>query len=188
MTPNSSRTPARRRGGRSLLACALLFAGCAENPPELLLLITVDTLRADRVGAFGSRYDLTPNIDALAAESVVFETAYAAAPFTLPSVSGLMTGRHPEALGIHRNESLVPDDVPTLASELSSRGWRTQAVVSNVILRHESGIASGFDVFDDEFPQAEAVRRWPERTAADTTDAALGSLRECRDSAAPCCL
>lgn len=188
MTPIFSRAPARRRGGRSLLACALLLASCAEEPPELLLLITVDTLRADRVGAFGSRYDLTPNIDALAAESVVFETAYAAASFTLPSVAGLMTGRHPEALGIHRNESLVPADVPSLASELSSRGWRTHAVVSNYILRRESGIARGFDVFDDEFPQAEAVRKWPERIATDTTDAALRSLDACRDAAAPCFL
>jgi len=179
----------RRHIGRSLLAGALFLFGCAEPPPpNLLLLITVDTLRADRVGAFGSRYDLTPNIDALAAESVVFTAAYTAAPFTLPSLSGLMAGRHPESLGIHRNESLVPDDVPTLASELVDRGWRTHAVVSNYILRRESGIGNGFEVFDDEFPQAEAVRKWPERVAADTTDAALRSLDACTGSAAPCFL
>jgi arylsulfatase A-like enzyme len=178
-----------RRTGRALLPGALLLVACsAEPPPELLLLITVDTLRADRVGAFGSRHDLTPNIDALAAESAVFTAAYAAAPFTLPSLSGLMTGRHPEELGIHRNESMLPQEIPTLASELSARGWRTHAVVSNYILRRESGIGAGFDVFDDELPQAEAVRKWPERIAGDTTDAALLSLDECTASAPRCFL
>jgi arylsulfatase len=155
----------------------------------VLLLVTVDTLRADRLGAFGSPLDLTPNLDALAEESAVFTAAFTAAPCTLPSVSGLMTGRHPEELGIFRNESLVPETVPTLASELRRRGWQTHAVVSNFILRRSSGIGNGFDTFDDEFPQVEAVRKWPERIAADTTEAALPLLDRCIASpAAPCFL
>jgi len=167
------------------LAGSLLLAACggAPPPPDVLLLITVDTLRADRLGAFGSSLGLTPNLDALAEESVVFTAAYAGTPFTLPSVSALMTGRHPEELGIFRNESELPATVPTLASELRDRGWQTQAVVSNFILRRSSGIANGFDVFDDEFPQREAVRKWPERIAADTTDAALQLLDRCTETA-----
>ncbi len=155
--------------------------GCDRGPegPRLLLLVSVDTLRADRLGVYGSDLGLTPNLDALAAESVVFMAAYAAAPFTLPSVSALMTGRHPEALGIFSNESLVPASVPTLASELKRSGWKTRAVVSNFILRKASGIASGFETFDDLFPQVEIVRMWPERVAPDTTDAALELLDEC---------
>jgi arylsulfatase len=174
-----------------LAASLLLLAGCsgAPPPPDLLLLVTVDTLRADRLGAFGSPLGLTPNLDALAAESVVFTTGYAVAPFTLPSLSALMTGRHPEELGIFRNESTLPESVPTLASELRDRGWQTHAVVSNFILRRASGIASGFDSFDDDFTQVEKVRKWPERIAVDTSDAALALLDACAaPDAAPCFL
>jgi len=181
--PRTTSRPTRPPLPRILLGLAgsLLLAACgsAPPPPDVLLLITVDTLRADRLGAFGSPLGLTPNLDALADESVVFTAAYAAAPFTLPSVSALMTGRHPQELGIFRNESALPETVPTLASELRDRGWKTQAVVSNFILRRGSGIANGFDVFDDEFPQLEAVRKWPERIATDTTDAALRLLERC---------
>ncbi|MBW2286861.1 MAG: sulfatase [Deltaproteobacteria bacterium] len=173
----------RTRAIYLLLVCLLvaMLMGCGRKPttPQLLLLITVDTLRADRLGAYGSDLGLTPNLDALAEDSVVFTAAYAAAPFTLPSVSALMTGRHPEALGIFRNESVFPASVPTLASELNRYGWKTRAVVSNFILRHESGIASGFETFDDEFPQVEIVRKWPERVAPDTTEAALALLDDC---------
>jgi len=160
---------------------AVMLSGCTPEPdgPRLLLLISVDTLRADRLGAYGSDLGLTPNIDSLAEDSVVFTTTYAAAPFTLPSVSALMTGHHPEGIGIFRNESAVPASVPTLASELKRRGWKTRAVVSNFILRESSGIASGFDVFDDDFPQLEIIRKWPERIAPDTTDAALAQLDDC---------
>lgn len=169
-----------------------MAVGCsAADPPPLnrLLLITVDTLRADRLGAFGSSLGLTPRIDALADQSVAFSAAYAAAPFTLPSISSLMTGRYPEALGIVRNESRLPEAIPTLASLLRRHGWRTQAVVSNFVLRRSSGIDSGFDRFDDEFPQHEIVRSWPERIARDTTDAALRRLDDCAtDPETPCFL
>jgi arylsulfatase A-like enzyme len=164
----------------AILLCPLLLC-CApkSTTPRLLLLVTVDTLRADRLGAYASELGLTPNLDALAEDSIVFASAYAAAPFTLPSVSALMTGRHPEAIGIFRNESVVPASVPTLASELRRAGWKTRAVVSNFILRDSSGIAAGFETFDDEFPQLEIVRKWPERIAPDTTDAALALLDDC---------
>jgi arylsulfatase len=182
-TSPASRLRARRLPVASLCAtlAALLVSGCVREArgPALLLLITADTLRADRIGAFGSELGLTPHIDALADESVVFAAAYAAAPFTLPSVSALMTGKYPEEVGIFRNESVLPESVPTLAGELRRRGWKTRAVVSNFVLRDSSGISSGFEVFDDEFPQVETVRKWPERIATDTTDAALEQLADC---------
>jgi len=174
-----------------LLTVALAF-GCGRQPAEPVdhvLLITVDTLRADRIDAFGGSFGLTPHLDALAQQSVRFETAYAAAPFTLPSVAALMTGTAPEALGVYRNESTVPDAVPTLASRLRSAGWQTHAVVSNFVLRSSSGIDLGFERFDDSFPQREVVRLWPERIAVDTTDAALEQLDACAlRSDAPCFL
>jgi arylsulfatase len=85
----------------------------------------------------------------------------------------LLTGRHPLELGLVSNLSALPDGVPTLASALRERGWQTAAVVSNYVLRGKTGLAVGFDHFDDTMQQREAVRGWPERTATDTTDAAL---------------
>jgi arylsulfatase len=165
---------------RALLAIALA-AGCrdAAGPPHHLVLITVDTLRADRLEAYGGALGLTPHLDALARQSEVFFRAYAPSSFTLPSVSAIMTGRYPQELGIWKNESGVPASASTLASELRGRGWRTGAVVSSFVLRKRSGMAAGFDLFDDVLPQREAVRKWPERIAGDTTAAALGVLEDC---------
>ena len=145
----------------------------------MLLLVTVDTLRADHLGAYGSELGLTPHLDALADESLVFESAYAAAPLTVPSIATLFTGRLPEELGLRSNESALPEGEPTLASDLRERGWRTAAVVSNFVLREGSGLARGFDRYDDALPQRESVRRWPERAAREATDAALGLLDAC---------
>ena len=169
-----------RRVAAWLTASSLIAMGCGgPPPPRLLLLITVDTLRAEELGVYGSTRGLTPNLDRFAADASVFSLAYAPSSFTLPSVAGLLTGRYPEELGIRNNESGLPDDVPTLASELGSRGWQTAGVVGNWVLRRESGIARGFDRFDDRFPQQETVRRWPERSAEATTDAALELLEGC---------
>jgi arylsulfatase A-like enzyme len=143
------------------------------------VLITVDTLRADCLEAYGGALGVTPRLDALARQSEVFLRAYAPSSFTLPSVGAIMTGRYPQELGIWKNESGVPESAATLAAELRGRGWRTAAVVSNFVLRKRSGVAAGFDLFDDVLPQREAVRKWPERVAADTTAAALGVLEDC---------
>ncbi len=185
---------ASRSHARTVLLTALVgllaVVGC-EQPvlrPNLLLLITVDTLRADRLGAYGSERALTPHIDALAADGVVFGRAYAPASFTVPSVAALMTGRYPEALGIWTNESGLPDGVPTLASRLGAAGWRTSAVVSNYVLRRASGVDRGFDQYDDRCPQLEAVRRRPERIAKATTADALAALDGCASAGAPCFL
>lgn len=163
-----------------LAACSLAAVGCGGSPPpKLLLLITVDTLRAEELGVYGSARGLTPNLDEFTAGASVFTLAYAPSSFTLPSVASIMTGRYPEELGIRDNESGLPDDVPTLAAELGARGWQTTGVVGNWVLRRESGVARGFDRFDDRFPQREAVRRWPERSAQATTEAALELLEGC---------
>jgi arylsulfatase len=171
----------RRRGSAAaaLLAAASGLSACAEEPARLVLLLTVDTLRADRLGVYGSDRDLTPHLDALAEESLVFTAAYAPASFTLPSVTSLLTGRYPEAVGIVNNKSALAESVPTLASELRAQGWRSAAVVSNFVLRRASGLATGFDLYDDECPQMEAGRNMPERTAPLTTDALLKALDFC---------
>jgi len=160
------------------LLLLLPLAGCGgiEETPRVLLLVSVDTLRADRLGAYGSELGLTPHLDRLAAESVVFDRTYAPTSFTLPSVSSLLTGRYPEEIGIHGNRSVLAPGVPTLASELRRRGWQSAAVVSNLVLRKKAGLAAGFDHYDDELPGKEPTRGWPERIATDTTDAAIAAL------------
>jgi len=177
------------RSRRAISAAALLVPGavavlsisCRDAPSRLLLVVTVDTLRADRLGAYGSELGLTPSLDALAAESLVFEESYAPAPLTLPSMAALMTGRHPLRLGIDSNTAVLTE-AKTLAERLSAAGWATGAVVGNYILRETSGLAHGFDVFDDELPQSEANRDMAERIAADTSSAALRVLDELRNT------
>ena len=159
----------------ALLAVAACAPAAEPEPdaPRLLLLVTVDTLRADRLGAYGSERGLTPHLDALAADSLVFEVAYAPAPFTVPSLVSLHTGRYPAELGLQINLSELRPDVGTLAEVLLRRGWKTAAVVSNVVLRQRDDLARGFEIWDDTMEETEAVRLWRERTARPTTDAAL---------------
>jgi arylsulfatase A-like enzyme len=166
----------RARAGAAALA-ALAICACAEPaPPRGLLLVTVDTLRADALGAYGAQGGLTPRLDALAEQALVFDAAYAPAPFTFPSIASLWSGRYPGALGIRTNLSQLPADVPTLASRLRERGFRTGAAVSSSVLHAKAGLADDFDVYDDQLLQREQTREAPERIAAVTTDAALAVL------------
>jgi len=151
-------------------------ADSASSAPRLLLLITTDTLRADHIGAYGSTLSRTPAIDALARESLRFEASYAPAPYTMPSVAALHTGRYPEELGILANHALFRGSNETLAELLRRESWSVGAVVSNYVLRRGTGLEAGFELYDDTFTQSEANRDQPERTAADTTDAALAVL------------
>ena len=165
---------------RQIRSCAALLAlalGCAEaTPPRGLVLVTVDTLRADALGAWGATGGLTPQLDGLAQESLVFTAAYAPAPFTYPSIAAILTGRHPGALGIQTNLSRIPPDVPTLASELRAHGFRTGAAVSSYVLRGKALLASHFDVYDDTLDASPPPGGVLERAAAGTTDAALAAL------------
>jgi len=163
-------------------------AACTSpaRPRWNVVLITVDTLRADHIGLYGSDRGLTPSIDRLGANADVYTTAYTPAPFTLGSIGALMTGRYPSELRIDSNASIVPAGVPTLAALLRARGWRTGAVVSSFVLRREAGLDQGFDYYDDRCPGREAHRPIPERTAPATAAAALRMLHGLSlDPAAP---
>jgi len=159
--------------------CGLLLpfaAACASQPPQLVLLVSVDTLRADRLGSYGSPLGLTPALDRLADGSILFETTLAPAPFTLPSVAAMLTSRLPTSLGVRSNRSILPDGVPTLAGMLRDAGWRTGAVTSNYVLRTETGIDRGFEHYDHELGAQEQNRELPERAAPETTAAAVEML------------
>jgi choline-sulfatase len=117
-----------------------------------ILLITIDTLRTDRVGAFGGSPQLTPNLDRLAADSVRFTRAYASAPLTLPSHTSILTSLSPPAHGIRANGLFrLADSVPTLATVLRERGYRTGAFVGAFVLDARFGLSRGFDVYDDNY-------------------------------------
>lgn len=181
--------PADQRGKRCFCFVCLLARVClmalvslslaCDHPVEearQLILISVDTLRADHLGAYGQPLALTPNIDVLAEASTVFTWAYAPSSYTLPSVSALLTGRYPEEVGVTTNRHVLAQGVPTLATILLERGWRTGAVVSNFVLGPAVGVDRGFELFDASLPQREAARPVPERIAKHTTDAALKML------------
>ena len=116
------------------------------------MLITIDTLRADRLGAYGSRTVETPHLDALAKGGALALDASVQVPLTRPSHVTLMTGLYPAEHGIRDNVSpaLAPE-VPTLAERLKASGFQTAAFVSSVVLSRQSGLARGFDEYSDAF-------------------------------------
>jgi len=132
------------------VAASALVACAAEPPaPRSVLFVVVDTLRWDRVGAYGYARDTTPAIDALAATGVRFERAYATAPWTLPSIASMLTGLYPSAHGVKTAANLLPAAVETLPEMLHRRGYVTGAVVSNKLLRARpgEGFSRGYDVY-----------------------------------------
>jgi arylsulfatase A-like enzyme/Tfp pilus assembly protein PilF len=122
-----------------------------------VLLITIDTLRSDRVGAFGGTGHLTPALDRLAAGALRFTRAYASAPLTLPSHASIMTAVSPPVHGV-RNNSLfrLGEKLPTLATVLKSAGYRTGAFVGAFVLDARFGLNRGFDVYDDRYGEKAA--------------------------------
>jgi choline-sulfatase len=145
-----------------------------------LLLITIDTLRADHVGAYGYTRARTPVLDGLASGGALFEHAYAAAPITLPSHATLLTGRYPPGHGARDNGLPVAPTVPTLATELHARGFATAAFVAAFPLDHQFGLNRGFDVYGDRLPRGADGRLANERPAADVVNDAIAWLRERR--------
>jgi len=146
---------ARARRVIQLGALLVAFAGCfsaSEPPPPLrnVLLIVIDTLRADHVGAYGARRDTTPVLDRFAREGTRFDRAYSTAPWTVPAVASILTGLYPSAHGTDRTDhSLVPE-VDTLAEILADRGYATAGVISHMIIWGLRGFAQGFARYDQQ--------------------------------------
>jgi choline-sulfatase len=125
-----------------------------ENKHPNVILITLDTTRADRMGFLGSRRGLTPNLDALARQSVVFERAYAQVPLTTPSHAGLLTGTYPQFNRVEVLRDPLPQELPYVPEVLRQHGYRTAAFVGSMILDPTSGAPGfdrGFDVYDAGF-------------------------------------
>lgn len=144
-----------KAAGRAMLSvlAACVLSSCQKGAPEVppsVLLVTIDTLRADRVGAYGSPAGLTPALDGLAARGWLFEDVVAAVPLTLPSHATILSGLDPYHHGVRNNGTYVfPEATPTLATILKARGHATAAFVSAVVLDRRYGLARGFDAYDD---------------------------------------
>ena len=143
---------------RAVIVSALLFtfsgiqAQQATKPPSLLI-ITIDTLRADHLGCYGYKLIKTPRIDALAADGILIENAYSPIPLTLPSHASLFTGTYPVFHGVRDFTGFtLGKERTTLATMLRTAGYRTGAVVASAVLEAHWGINQGFDFYYDNFP------------------------------------
>lgn len=138
-----------------ILTTLTAVGAAAQSPakPALnVVLITIDTLRADHVGCYGYKQIKTPNIDGLAADGARFERAFAVVPVTLPSHTSMLTGTYPMLSGMHdfSGNKLSPLQ-PTLASVLKQAGYQTGAVIGAAVLDSRFGLDQGFDFYYDHF-------------------------------------
>jgi arylsulfatase A-like enzyme/tetratricopeptide (TPR) repeat protein len=141
-----------------------------------VLLVTIDTLRADHLGCYGRAGGVSPTLDALAARGVRFATAVSHVPLTGPSHASILTGRNPLGHGFRDNGGYVlPAEVKTAAEGFKAAGYRTAGFVSGFPLDRRFGFDRGFDLYDDHLPRGNDRRRTPyvERFADATTDAVL---------------
>lgn len=165
--------PAPAVGLMAAVALVMLLVGCdrspsgesASTPPRPnIVFILIDTLRADRLGAYGDPRNLSPTMDELAREGVLFEMAISVAPWTLPSMASMFSGVNPtvhkaidyeliESLRARRTPrvSMFPDTFETLAESLQAAGYQTAAFSANPFIQPEYGFAQGFDHFDGSF-------------------------------------
>lgn len=157
-----------------------LASACGRAPSQPhLVLITVDTLRADRVGCYGDTAGATPQIDRLCAESARFDPALSPAPLTLPAHATIMTGLLPPEHGARNNGAFaLAPQFTTIAEVLAARGYTTAAFVAALPLERRAGLDQGFTVYDDELPSGRGDFGYAERPAAAIVDRALSWWRQ----------
>ncbi|HEX4822912.1 MAG TPA: sulfatase-like hydrolase/transferase [Candidatus Polarisedimenticolaceae bacterium] len=161
---------------------ALLLAAAAATAPARpsVVLVTLDTTRADHLGCYGSTRALTPNIDAIARSGVRFENALSPVPLTLPAHTSLLTGLVPRRHGVRDNAGFKLDaKVPLLTERLKSAGYETAAFVSAAVLDRAGGLARGFTTYDDGVRIGDKLAfNYEERAASQTMEAVLPRLAE----------
>jgi arylsulfatase A-like enzyme/Flp pilus assembly protein TadD len=170
-------------GLASAVALAVEQRACRVTPTaapagiRTVVLITIDTLRADRVGAYGWADARTPAMDGLAARGVRFMRAFATAPITLPSHASLLTGLYPPGHGSRHNGMKMSGGPPTLATVLRDQGWATGAFVGAFPLDRRFGLERGFDIYSDRMPRGTDGRLLNERPGRQVVDDALAWIR-----------
>ncbi len=169
----------RRAAALFLGLLGLSCAGRFDPSRQDVVLVVVDTLRADHLGAYGYERPTSPRLDAFARRATVFDAAWSAAPWTLPSVMSIMTSRYPSSHRVENDGLRLAADVPTLAETLKRAGYATGGFVSHVYVSSTFGFARGFDLFEDFGLSGPEYRleAGMEPRADRVTDAALDWLR-----------
>lgn len=180
----------------ALLAVLLAATGCSgsgggseavTSRPELdvptVVVVTIDTLRADRLGCYGRAQAGTPAVDRLAAEGALLTRAQTTSPLTLPAHTSILTGRSLPAHGVINNGTFaLPSGVPTLPEAFHEAGYATGAFLSSPVLARRYGLARGFDEYDDRIPRLRGksglVVHYPERSAVKTVARAVEWLMD----------
>lgn len=163
---------------------AILAVRLLKPAPVNLLLVTLDTTRADRLGCYGFSGALTPALDRLARQGTLFENAYCATPITLPSHATIFTGLQSAEHGLRINgEGKLDPSIPTLARILKSGGFSTGAFVASFVLDSRFGLDAGFDAYDDEIGGGADREGWleRERSGDQVVDRALSWLESRAD-------
>jgi len=159
-----------------------LYSLGKEETKHNILLITIDTLRADRLSCYGSENPKTPNIDRLAERGVLFSRAFANTSTTLPSHANILLGATPNYHGVHENLNFIVNDaLLTLAEYLKDNGYATGAFVGAYPLDSRFGLSQGFDTYDDHYSRIHSVNLASlERKAEEVIDSALSWLEDRR--------
>ena len=159
------------------LSSSLFLSGCSKPPSKRphIFLVVVDTLRPDHLGCYNYPRQTSPNVDAFAAENLLFQKCFSHAPVTAPSCSSFLTGFLPHETTILNNSTRLPE-VPSISKLMKKGGYKTYGVVSNYVLRKKMGFGQGFDVYDDQMDDKEINRGTVERVAEKTTDKAIEML------------
>ncbi|MEM7051355.1 MAG: sulfatase [Acidobacteriota bacterium] len=190
MAPGDRRRSRRARGGLPgwaspwrplLLVLALTLAACAPPPPRgNVILITIDTLRADHLSAYGYGLATSPRLAALAEQGLLFENAFSASSCTAPSHASLFTGRLPSfhTVGAFNSKFVLEPEEVTLAELLQDRGIATAAVVSNPVLARRLGLDQGFASYDDQMSGRERNREVVEQGVDEALAKARAVLAE----------
>jgi arylsulfatase A-like enzyme/Flp pilus assembly protein TadD len=168
------------------LVYLMIFRGrtpVKRDPRANILLITLDTTRADRLGCYGYSRAKTPNLDRLAHTGVMFENVYCQVPLTLPSHCSILTGTYPTRHNVHNNGTYVlgPDN-RTLAEVLKEKGFQTVAFVASFSVDSRFGIAQGFDVYDDNFQVGLPFKPLNSERKADQVAAVFSAWLEKREA------
>jgi arylsulfatase A-like enzyme/cytochrome c-type biogenesis protein CcmH/NrfG len=172
---------------RLVPAALVLLSSCTQGrkstPAEVahgrpnVVLVTIDTLRADRLGCYGYSKVQTPNLDKLAHRGTLFENAVAQSPLTPPSHASMFTGLYPPAHKVRDTGGFIlQPETTTLAEVLQQHGWETAAFVGSAVLSSRFGFAQGFGVYDDQMPgpqKGQMASEYPERRAGEVVDRAI---------------
>lgn len=171
----------------NLVAASASESALLEAKATNVIIISIDTLRADHMSAYGYERDTTPNIDRFARTARIFERAYSTSPFTSPSMVSMLTGLYPGRHGIRLLWQQIEPDLVTLPDMLATAGLQTAAVISNIVLGNKAtGLGDRFGFFDEAMDDSQSQRPdMLERRADATTDAAIAWLDDQRDPAQP---